>query len=216
MKPKMKILFSLFVLTLIMVIAPINADTDSELNRRITASNHKILNDVRKDLMQNRELNNYDKDDIDRIMQQCEYLVDYSTNLFWQYYNANTNLYSTNPTNDIVTDITGGCAMQWPIVETGNVNINEETIQFPDQSITTDISVVGPIRGARRSPIWLLGVSCAIQAAQAEQACLKACMAGQCITDPNVWECQKKCSEVGIRTFLSCIGLTSRSTTTTT
>mgnify|MGYP001569948524 CR=1 FL=1 len=203
MKLNMKTLFALFVLTLIIAVAPINADTDAELKGRITASNNRVLNDARQDLIQNREEYGLTKDDIDGIMQQCENLVDYSTNLFWQYYNANTNLYITNPTNDIVTDISG-CAMQWPIVETGNININEETIQLPD----------GTIDYKRRAPFWLLGTSCAIQAAQAEQACLKACMGGQCITNPNVWECQLKCSQVGLEVFLSCIGL-SRQTTTT-
>ncbi len=213
MKPKVKILFALFVLTLTMVIAPINADTDAELKGRITASNNKVLNDARQDLMKNRELNNYDKDDIDGIMEQNEYLVNYSTNLFWQYYNANSNLYSTSAMNDIITPDLSGCAMSWPVVETESFNINEEeTIQSPDQSIVTDIQVAGP-QTARKSPLWWIGLSCAVKAAQAEQACLKTCMAGRCITDPNVWECQTKCSQEGVMVFMACIGFRDSTTT---
>lgn len=215
MKTNMKILLALFLLTLIIVIAPINADTDAELEGRITASNNKVLNDVRQDLMKNRELNNYDKDDIDGLMEQSEYLVNYSTNLFWQYYNANSNLYSTSATNDIITPDLSGCAMQWPVVETEYSNINEETLQLLDPSITTDLSVAGPIRGARKSPLWFLGLSCAMKAARAEQVCLRTCMAGRCGNPDDVWECQFKCSQEGVMVFMNCIGFRDSSTTTT-
>ena len=88
MKLNMKTLFALFVLTLIIAVVPINADTDAELNGRISSNNNKVLNDARQDLMQNREEYGLTKDDIDGIMQHCENVVDRNTEYFLQYYNA--------------------------------------------------------------------------------------------------------------------------------
>ncbi len=198
----MKTLFALFVLTLIIAVVPINADTDAELNGRITSNNNKVLNDARQDLMQNREEYGLTKDDIDGIMQHCENVVDRNTEYFLQYYNAYFASDSSQYNAGMITPEWSGCFLSELPEPLSSVDI----IQVPEYD--PDLM--------RRIPWQLLGISCAIQAAQAEQACLKKCMDGLCITGGNVWECQLECSQVGLEVFLACIGLSRQTTTTTT